>query len=109
MITRIIVQPRAKRHIREGQVWYRGTSPELGDDFLESVDTAILAQEHRERKNEALAPTTSEVALEQNSRSKTRILSAFCKVSRIVTAHVGRACGERCAQQSGRGAGTLAT
>jgi plasmid stabilization system protein ParE len=47
MINRINVHPRAKRHIREGRLWYRAISPELGDDFLKSVDDAIsLAQKH---------------------------------------------------------------
>jgi plasmid stabilization system protein ParE len=47
MIARIIVRPRAKRHIREGRSWYQGISAELGDDFLKSVDEAVaLAQKH---------------------------------------------------------------
>jgi toxin ParE1/3/4 len=47
MIKRIIVKPRATRHIREGRLWYGGISRELADDFLNSVDEAIsLAQIH---------------------------------------------------------------
>jgi plasmid stabilization system protein ParE len=47
MITRIIVRPSAKRDIREGRLWYRDISRELGEDFLKSVDDAIaLAQRY---------------------------------------------------------------
>jgi plasmid stabilization system protein ParE len=47
MITRIIVRSRAKRDIREGRLWYRGISHDLGEDFLKSVNDAIeLAQRY---------------------------------------------------------------
>jgi len=42
MIKRVIVRARAKRDIREARFWYRNISHQLGEDFVTSVDDAIL-------------------------------------------------------------------